>query len=95
VPVSGRLSRTSQSSGYDSKAKGKRPEQELEPDERDLVRVYTMQHAESGLGKDYIKRQHVIRVRLENEQFLLQTKNVESVILWIEVNFFDQSMIIW
>jgi hypothetical protein len=54
-----------------------------------------MQHAESGLGKDYIKRQHVIRVRLENEQFLLQTKNVESVILWIEVNFFDQSMIIW
>jgi chemotaxis signal transduction protein len=44
-----------------------------------------MQHAESGLGKDYTKRQHVIRVRLEGEQFLLQAKNVESVIAWIEV----------
>lgn len=50
----------------------------------ELIRAYSMQHAESGLGKDYTKRQHVIRVRLEGEQFLLQTRNVESVIGWIE-----------
>ena len=56
-------------------------------DGNDLIRVYTMQHAESGLGKDYTKRQHVIRVRLEGEQFLLQAKDVDCVIAWIEVIF--------
>jgi len=50
-----------------------------------MIRAYTMQNAESGLGKDYLKRQHVIRVRLEGEQFLLQAKDVENVISWIEV----------
>ncbi|PPQ99337.1 hypothetical protein CVT24_009151 [Panaeolus cyanescens] len=56
----------------------------LSPKESDLIRVYTMQHAESGLGKDYLKRRNVIRVRLEGEQFLLQGKDVGDVILWIE-----------
>ena len=70
-----------------SKRKGKtRRDLLLELDENDLIRTYTMQHAESGLGKDYTKRQHVIRVRLEGEQFLLQAKDVESVIGWIEVS---------
>ncbi|KAG6827549.1 hypothetical protein H0H92_011332 [Tricholoma furcatifolium] len=54
-------------------------------DPRDLLRSYTMQHAESGLGNDYIKRKHVIRVRVEGEQFLLQAKDVADVVAWIEV----------
>ncbi|KAF9051788.1 hypothetical protein BJ165DRAFT_1340405 [Panaeolus papilionaceus] len=54
------------------------------PKQSDLIRVYTMQHAESGLGKDYLKRRNVIRVRLEGEQFLLQGKDVGDVIQWIE-----------
>jgi hypothetical protein len=44
-----------------------------------------MQNAESGLGNDYLKRKNVIRVRLEGEQFLLQAKDVPSVVEWIEV----------
>ncbi|KAG6830910.1 hypothetical protein H0H87_006833 [Tephrocybe sp. NHM501043] len=54
-------------------------------DPRDLLRAYTMQNAESGLGNDYIKRKNVIRVRSEGEQFLLQAKDVEDVVAWIEV----------
>ncbi|KAF8965102.1 hypothetical protein BDZ97DRAFT_1609834, partial [Flammula alnicola] len=50
----------------------------------DLLRAYTMQNAESGLGSDYLKRKHVIRVRLEGEQFLLQAEDVENVVEWIE-----------
>ncbi|KAF8190521.1 hypothetical protein BJ912DRAFT_850012 [Pholiota molesta] len=77
-----------------SKAKGKGKEKERvhskyahaddELDPADLIRSYTMQHAESGLGADYIKRRNVIRVRLEGEQFLLQAQNVEMVVEWIE-----------
>lgn len=44
-----------------------------------------MQHAESGLGNDYLKRKHVIRVRVEGEQFLFQAKDVADVVAWIEV----------
>ncbi|KAG6840474.1 hypothetical protein C0991_006500, partial [Blastosporella zonata] len=54
-------------------------------DPRDLICAYTMQNAESGLGNDYIKRKHVIRVRSEGEQFLLQAKDVQDVVAWIEV----------
>ncbi|KAG6916951.1 hypothetical protein DXG01_004500 [Tephrocybe rancida] len=54
-------------------------------DPRDLLRAYTMQNAESGLGNDYIKRKHVIRVRAEGEQFLLQASDVADVVSWIEV----------
>ncbi|KZT23673.1 hypothetical protein NEOLEDRAFT_1095766 [Neolentinus lepideus HHB14362 ss-1] len=54
------------------------------PDVRDLLRVYTLQHAESGLGSDYLKRRNVIRVRLEGEQFLLQASDVAAVVDWIE-----------
>ncbi|KAJ2916547.1 hypothetical protein MD484_g3846, partial [Candolleomyces efflorescens] len=42
------------------------------------------ENAESGLGNDYLKRKNVIRVRLEGEQFLLQAKDVPSVVEWIE-----------
>ncbi|KAJ7739980.1 hypothetical protein DFH07DRAFT_693652, partial [Mycena maculata] len=54
------------------------------PDAADLIRAYTLQNAESGLGNDYLKRKHVIRVRLEGEQFLLQARDVSDVVDWIE-----------
>ncbi|CCL98217.1 uncharacterized protein FIBRA_00211 [Fibroporia radiculosa] len=56
----------------------------VEPSPKDLLRAYTLQHAESGLASDYLKRKNVIRVRVEGEQFLLQAQDVASVIEWIE-----------
>ncbi|WWD15896.1 hypothetical protein CI109_100320 [Kwoniella shandongensis] len=49
-----------------------------------LVKQYTLQHAESGLAADYVKRKNVVRVRAEGEQFLLQTENAQEVVQWIE-----------
>ena len=69
-----------------SKGKKREEDPDLLPDETRLIKAYTMQLAESGLGSDYLKRKHVIRVRLEGEQFLLQAKDVDSVIEWIEVS---------
>lgn len=40
-----------------------------------LLRNYSLQNAESGLAADYIKRKHVVRVRAEGEQFLIQAKD--------------------
>ncbi|EGO03756.1 hypothetical protein SERLA73DRAFT_175379 [Serpula lacrymans var. lacrymans S7.3] len=54
------------------------------PGRSDLIRAYTLQHAESGLGNDYLKRKNVIRVRMEGEQFLLQAHDVPAVVEWIE-----------
>ncbi|KAG6377564.1 hypothetical protein JVT61DRAFT_15380 [Boletus reticuloceps] len=54
------------------------------PHKSDLMRAYTLQHAESGLGNDYLKRKNVIRVRLEGEQFLLQAPDIPAVVEWIE-----------
>jgi len=48
------------------------------------LQVYTLQHAESGLASDYVKRKNVIRVRMEGEQFLLQAPSVQAVVDWIE-----------
>lgn len=70
-----------------STSKGKKKVEDFDPllaDENNLIKAYTMQQAESGLGTDYLKRKHVIRVRMEGEQFLLQAHNVDSVIDWIE-----------
>lgn len=49
-----------------------------------LLRNYTLQGAESGLAADYFKRRHVVRVRSEGEQFLLQTISDRHVVDWIE-----------
>lgn len=49
-----------------------------------LIRVYTLQNAESGLAADYLKRKNVVRVRAEGEQFLLQAKDDRGVIDLIE-----------
>jgi hypothetical protein len=56
------------------------------PSKKDVIREYTTQNAESGLGSDYSKRKNVIRVRMEGEQFLLQAPDVGSVVDWIEVS---------
>ncbi|KAJ3929882.1 MAG: hypothetical protein NXY57DRAFT_899149 [Lentinula lateritia] len=54
------------------------------PNKDDLLQSFTLQHAESGLGNDYLKRKNVIRVRMEGEQFLLQARDVTAVVDWIE-----------
>ena len=78
---------SSHSGTHTLSAREKGKEKEIVPNPTDLIRAYTMQHAESGLGNDYLKRKNVIRVRLEGEQFLLQAQDVASVIQWIEVCF--------
>ncbi|EIW78557.1 hypothetical protein CONPUDRAFT_61055 [Coniophora puteana RWD-64-598 SS2] len=60
------------------------PECAWRPDRCEMIRQYTLQSAESGLGNDYLKRKNVIRVRLEGEQFLLQAQDVQAVVEWIE-----------
>jgi hypothetical protein len=55
------------------------------PQEQYLLHSYALHNAESGLGTDYLKRQNVIRIRMEGEQFLLQARDVASVVDWIEV----------
>lgn len=54
------------------------------PQEQYLLHSYALHNAESGLGTDYLKRQNVIRIRMEGEQFLLQARDVASVVDWIE-----------
>ena len=58
------------------------------PQEQDLVYAYKLHNAESGLGSDYLKRRNVIRIRMEGQQFLLQARDVASVVDWIEVRLF-------
>jgi hypothetical protein len=55
------------------------------PQEQDLLHSYALNNAESGLGSDYVKRRNVIRIRVEGQQFLLQARDVASVVDWIEV----------
>jgi hypothetical protein len=55
------------------------------PQDQDLLHTYALNNAESGLGSDYLKRRNVIRVRMEGQQFLLQARDVASVVDWIEV----------
>lgn len=53
-----------------------------------LIRQYTLQGARCGLATGYDKRAHVIRIRVEGEQFLLQLPDLQSVVYWIEVRLF-------
>ena len=55
------------------------------PQPQDLLHSYSLHNAESGLGSDYVKRRNVIRIRMEGQQFLLQARDVASVVDWIEV----------
>ena len=65
------------------------PDHAAHPPNCQALRVYTLQHAESGLASDYLKRKNVIRVRVEGEQFLLQAPSVQAVVDWIEVSFLN------
>ena len=56
-----------------------------QPQEQDLLHSYGLCNAESGLGSDYLKRRNVIRIRAEGQQFLLQARDITSVVGWIEV----------
>ncbi|KAK9240190.1 hypothetical protein V1525DRAFT_448362 [Lipomyces kononenkoae] len=47
-----------------------------------LIRSYTLQYAQIGLGTDYKKKQNVIRVRAEGEQFLLLCNDARECIEW-------------
>lgn len=49
-----------------------------------LVKSYSLQNAESGLAADYIKKKNVVRVRLQGEQFLIETGSPKEVVDWIE-----------
>lgn len=49
-----------------------------------LMKSYSLQHAEFGLASDYLKRKHVIRVRVEAEQFLLSCSRIETLVTWME-----------
>lgn len=64
--------------------KSAQPDHVPYPQNCQALRVYTLQHAESGLASDYLKRKNVIRVRMEGEQFLLQAPSVQAVVNWIE-----------
>ncbi|KAF9787889.1 hypothetical protein BJ322DRAFT_1045854 [Thelephora terrestris] len=70
--------------------KSTQPDHDSYPQNCQPLRVYTLQHAESGLASDYLKRKNVIRVRMEGEQFLLQAPSVQAVVDWIEVSFPDR-----
>ncbi|TBU34251.1 hypothetical protein BD311DRAFT_650919 [Dichomitus squalens] len=70
--------------GGKDKEREKEKEEAYVPDAKDLIKQYTLQHAESGLASDYVKRKNVIRVRMMGEQFLLQAKDVAAVVDWIE-----------
>lgn len=50
------------------------------------MKQYSLQNGESGLAADYVKKKNVVRVRVEGEQFLLQTESAKDVVDWIEVS---------
>lgn len=47
-----------------------------------LLRLYSLHHAKLGLATDYKKRNNVLRVRMEHEQFLLGFDSVQHLIDW-------------
>lgn len=48
------------------------------------IHSYSMERAQCGLAADYTKRQHVVRMKVAGEQFLIQTRNNFHVVDWIE-----------
>ncbi|WVO12845.1 hypothetical protein L204_100453 [Cryptococcus depauperatus] len=49
-----------------------------------LVKQYSLNKTESGLAADYHKRNNVVRIRADGEQFLLQTESARDTIDWVE-----------
>ncbi|EGW32124.1 uncharacterized protein SPAPADRAFT_50713 [Spathaspora passalidarum NRRL Y-27907] len=47
-----------------------------------LVRSYSLQYAKIGLASDYTKKENVLRMRAESEQFLLEFDNPQELVDW-------------
>ncbi|AOA61108.1 hypothetical protein PP7435_CHR1-0640 [Komagataella phaffii CBS 7435] len=47
-----------------------------------LIASHSLQYAKFGSASDYLKRKHVLRLRCETSQFLLQFSNSQSMIDW-------------
>ncbi|KXH50957.1 PH domain-containing protein [Colletotrichum simmondsii] len=52
-----------------------------------LDRAYSLQHADIGIAADYKKRRYVIRVRAEEDQFLLSCIELSTMVRWLEALF--------
>lgn len=52
-----------------------------------LEKSYSLQHADAGIAADYKKRRYVIRVRAEDDQFLLCCIELETFVKWLECLF--------
>lgn len=52
------------------------------PSQGKLIRSYSLQYAKIGLATDYTKKSNVLRLRLENEQFLLEFSSAKELIEW-------------
>lgn len=50
--------------------------------QKKLLRSYSLQYAKIGLATDYTKKPNVLRLRLENEQFLLCFSSTQELIDW-------------
>lgn len=48
------------------------------------IHSYSMERAQCGLAADYTKRQHVVRMKIAGEQFLIQARNNFHMVDWIE-----------
>ncbi|KAH8176452.1 hypothetical protein LIA77_04870 [Sarocladium implicatum] len=52
-----------------------------------LEKSYSLLHADAGIAADYKKRRYVIRVRAEEDQFLLCCIELETFVKWLECLF--------
>ncbi|KAK3997348.1 hypothetical protein QBC44DRAFT_93305 [Cladorrhinum sp. PSN332] len=49
-----------------------------------LERSYSLLHADAGIAADYKKRRYVIRLRVENDQFLLSCIELGTFVTWLD-----------
>ncbi|KAL2213192.1 PH domain-like protein [Sarocladium strictum] len=52
-----------------------------------LEKSYSLLHADAGIAADYKKRRYVIRIRAEEDQFLLCCIELETFVKWLECLF--------
>lgn len=49
---------------------------------QNIIRSFSLQHSKFGLAQDYTKKPNVLRLRLENEQFLIHFSTTEEMLEW-------------
>ncbi|KAK4455937.1 hypothetical protein QBC34DRAFT_4597 [Podospora aff. communis PSN243] len=49
-----------------------------------LEKSYSLLHADAGIAADYRKKRHVIRMRLETDQFLLSCVELGTFVTWLD-----------